>query len=717
MLSPGSRLNEVWEIDEKIAVGGMGEVYRGHNIHSDDHVAIKVVRLDFADAELAMAMFRKEAAALHTLYHEAIVRYYMFALDPTIGRPYLVMEYVDGRSLKAILAERPLSFEETRLLAERVGAGLAAAHDLGIFHRDVSPDNIILCADDPARAKIIDFGIARNVGGSLNTVIGQGFAGKYSYASPEQIGAYGGQIGASSDIYSFGLVLAEANTARKRDMAGSTLEVIQKRQRVPDLSDVDPRLQSILSRMLAPDPDDRPASLHEVLAELRSDSRGTPGETRLPGETVWHPRSPHAVSGGETTRATQHPGIPADRRQPVVPPPTITDGWPAGAAGKPRSWLLPVLAASAAGAALLGGGIWWILAQTGPTPHPAANAPAPVAELRPVADPKNPSPAPIAPPPVSPHPTVPAAVGPEQSESPVKPPQPAVTTQEPLPRAAVPGPAGDRGPSEAPNGQTMAVPPAAVPAPTAPQPPTASAPSAETPQAAPMSPVAVPSKPDERTGEVVGNDEIASLKFAKPTPVDVQRYLSQYARGNCVYLEPQRTDIGAATTDAYGSSVRPFEVLDGDFQRTFGFPIDINLHLVMPAHCAILDYMAKAGRSGQTDLTLDTEKLAEKSVLTGLATAEAGRRLGVVLVEDDGSVRPIAVAEPGSGKAAIRVPVARRTSGGDKPQLVVAVATTGDLELFRTRRALSIADFLGQLSRSADPGQLSLKMKYLVITH
>ncbi|MDR3375879.1 MAG: protein kinase [Ancalomicrobiaceae bacterium] len=753
-LVPGSRLNEVWEIDEKIAIGGMGEVYRGHNIQTHDRVAIKVVRLDFADADLAMAMFRKEAAALNTLYHEAIVRYYMFALDPTIGRPYLVMEYVDGRSLKAILAERPLTFHETWLLAERVGSGLAVAHDHGIFHRDISPDNIILLADDPAKAKIIDFGIARNVGGSLNTVIGQGFAGKYSYASPEQIGAYGGDIGASSDIYSLGLVLAEANTARRRDMVGSALEVVQKRQRVPDLSDVDARLQPILSRMLAPDPDDRPASLYEVLAELRSDPKGTHVGTRHPGETVWSPR-PHAVSGGETTRATQHPAIPAGRQPPAGPPPATNAGSPAGTVGTPRSWLLPIVALAVATFAAAAGGVWWMLAQPGPLPT-IVKGPTPVVDLAPAAEAKRPSSPPIAAPPV-----VPPVTGLQPSESPAKPPPPVIAAQDPSPAViatqqqppaatladpvatrqptgAAPVPAQEEPASEPPklpsgsvpipppvgpvpplpvDGQTVSLPPAATPSAPAlaiSQPPAAAV---ETSQAAPTSPVPVSPKPDERKGEVVGNDAYANLKFAQPTPVDVQRYLTQYARGNCIYLEPKRTDIGAATADAYGSSVRPFEVLDGDFQRTFGFPVDINLHLVMPAHCAILDYMAKTGRSGQADLTLDTEKLAEKSVLTGLATTEAGRRLGVVLVEDDGSVRPIAVAEAGSGRAPIRVSVARRTSGGDKPQLVVAVATASDLELFRTRRTLSIADFLGQLSGSADLGQLSLKMKYLVITH
>lgn len=261
--------------------------------------------------------------------------------------------------------------------------------------------------------------------------------------------------------------------------------------------------------------------------------------------------------------------------------------------------------------------------------------------------------------------------------------------------------------------------PVAVPASPAPPPAT---PSPATPSPATVSP-AIPSpaapaspKPAERNGEVVANDDIGSLTIAKPTPLDVQRYLTGYARGNCIYLQPLRTDIGAAATEAYGSSVRPFEVLDGDFQRTFGFAIDIDLHLVMPAHCAILDYMAKAGSSGQMDLTIDTAKLSEKAMLTGLATTTPGRRLGVVLVEDDGTVRPIAFAEPGSSKLPIRAPLVRRTSGGDKPQLVLAIASAADLDLFRSRRSLSIADFLKQLAASAERDQVSLRMKYLVVT-
>src|ERR1700755_2088762 len=88
-LSAGTKLNGIFEIDEHIAYGGMGEIYRGHAIETGDVVAIKVMRTDLADNETALALFRKEASALHYIHHDAIVRYYIFSLDPDTHRHYL----------------------------------------------------------------------------------------------------------------------------------------------------------------------------------------------------------------------------------------------------------------------------------------------------------------------------------------------------------------------------------------------------------------------------------------------------------------------------------------------------------------------------------------------------------------------------------------------------------------------------------------------------
>ena len=173
---PGTQLNGVYEIEDLIAVGGMGEVYKGRAIQTGDAVAIKTIRPDLAQNQAALSLFRKEAAALHNLYHEALVRYYVFSVDPQIGSPYLAMEYVDGEPLSDVLKRGALGYEAVRLLQRRLADGLRAAR-LGIVHRDISPDNVILPAGQVGRAKIIDFGIARSTLLGDVTVIGGGVGG------------------------------------------------------------------------------------------------------------------------------------------------------------------------------------------------------------------------------------------------------------------------------------------------------------------------------------------------------------------------------------------------------------------------------------------------------------------------------------------------------------------------------------------------------------
>jgi serine/threonine protein kinase len=264
-LSPGTRLNGIYEIDQQIGVGGMGEVYKGHVVETGDLVAIKLMLPELAQNEAALTLFRKEASALHHVHHDAIVRYYVFTVEPVLRRPYLAFEFVDGRTLSNILHDNgPLPFEVVRSLMQRLASGLQAAHELGIVHRDVTPDNIIIPNSDVTRAKIIDFGIARS--NQHGTVIGSGFAGKFSYVSPEQLGLFGGNVTAKSDIYSLGLVLVEALTGRPIDMGGSQLEVIEKRRKLPALGAIDMRIRPLLEKMLQPDPDQRPASMAAVAA-------------------------------------------------------------------------------------------------------------------------------------------------------------------------------------------------------------------------------------------------------------------------------------------------------------------------------------------------------------------------------------------------------------------------------------------------------------------
>jgi serine/threonine protein kinase len=273
----GTRLNGIYEIDAMIGVGGMGEVYKSHEIQTGTTVAIKMLLPEMAENDAALALFRREASALHYLMHEAIVRYFVFTVEPVLQRPYLAMEFVDGRSLADILEDGPLTFEALLRLMRRVASGLKAAHERGIIHRDVSPDNVIVPQNDVARAKIIDFGIARSTQIGDATIIGTGFAGKHNYVSPEQIGLFGGDVTVKSDIYSFALVLFHALTGQKLDMGGTQFQLVEKRRRVPDLGAVDARIRPLLERMLQPDPKDRP-----TMAEVENWTVSSP--RKLPGK-------------------------------------------------------------------------------------------------------------------------------------------------------------------------------------------------------------------------------------------------------------------------------------------------------------------------------------------------------------------------------------------------------------------------------------------------
>ena len=265
----GTQLSGIYELDNRIASGGMGEVYRGHNIQTGDHVAIKVVLPEYANNQTILSLFRKEASILNRLSHEAIVRYHVFTIDPSIGRPYLAMEFVDGESLFDVMERGPMSTADVCKLCHRLASGLSAVHEAGAVHRDLSPDNIILPGGKVERAKIIDFGIARSATIGGETLIGGSFAGKYNYVSPEQLGLFGGDVKEPSDIYSLGLVLAAAMRGSPIGMGGSQMEVVEKRRTVPDLSDIEGAFRPLIAAMLQPDPADRPASMADIARMTR----------------------------------------------------------------------------------------------------------------------------------------------------------------------------------------------------------------------------------------------------------------------------------------------------------------------------------------------------------------------------------------------------------------------------------------------------------------
>jgi serine/threonine-protein kinase len=269
-LAPGTVVLHTYRITRLIGRGGMGEIYQAEHCDQRTLHAIKIIRPDLAGDESIVSLFLREAGALRKIRHAAIVSYDGLFRDAT-GRLHLVMEYVDGPSLRDRLRQGPLAPHEIAQLRDRLAAGLAEAHDKGIYHRDLSPDNVILEHGLLERAKLIDFGIARFADPSMRTLVGSRFAGKLSWASPEQIGLFGAQVDGRSDIYSLGLVLAAAARGRPLEMGKTMMATVEARKTTPELDGVPPGLVTQITRMLAPDPRDRPQSMRSLVDEAEPD--------------------------------------------------------------------------------------------------------------------------------------------------------------------------------------------------------------------------------------------------------------------------------------------------------------------------------------------------------------------------------------------------------------------------------------------------------------
>ncbi len=276
----GTVLSHTYRVERLLARGGMGEVYRARHVKLGTEHAIKIMLPELAQDTRVIDLFTREAAVLRNVRNEAVVGYDGVVCDEA-GRLYLIMEYADGPSLKARLRDGALTPDEVVLLRDRLAMGLGAAHEKGVIHRDMSPDNVILPGGRLENAKIIDFGIAKLADPEVQTVLGSDFAGKYSYASPEQLGMHGGQVDARSDIYSAGLVLAAAAVGTPLPMGKSHIEVIEARRAVPDLSQVPEILREQIAWMLEPNPDDRPGSMAELVPSIATPA--TVRQTMRPG--------------------------------------------------------------------------------------------------------------------------------------------------------------------------------------------------------------------------------------------------------------------------------------------------------------------------------------------------------------------------------------------------------------------------------------------------
>ncbi|MDE0652694.1 MAG: protein kinase, partial [bacterium] len=249
-----------YELQRRLAQGGMATVYLARDRQLDRQVALKMLHPEFASDPTFAERLRREARAAAGLSHPNIVGVYDWGRQGE--RYFIVMEYVSGHSLAGIIAARgPLGPDASAAIAFEVAAALAFAHRAGIVHRDIKPQNVLLSND--GHVKVTDFGIATMIGGgpSLGLTETGSVVGTAAYLSPEQ--ARGEPTDARSDLYSLGVVLYEMLAGYPPFRGDTPISVAY--QHVQDLpvplgeiaGGVPRALESITMRLLAKDPDDR----------------------------------------------------------------------------------------------------------------------------------------------------------------------------------------------------------------------------------------------------------------------------------------------------------------------------------------------------------------------------------------------------------------------------------------------------------------------------
>ena len=256
-----------YRILKKLGQGGMGHVYLVEDIDLGRKAAIKVLAPELVRDEVIKERFKREAQAVAALNHKNIVTIYEFGTFE--AKPYIVMEYVDGESLRDLQRRKKISFEEIIVIVGQICEGLAKSHQTGIIHRDLKPENILF--DQDRQVKILDFGLAK-FRSHENITQKSMRLGTINYMSPEQL--QGNEADVRSDIFSLGIILYELITAEmpfKGDYEASIIYSILHEQPKPIVDfklTVPPTVQTIINRSLAKKKEDRYQSVNELAADL-----------------------------------------------------------------------------------------------------------------------------------------------------------------------------------------------------------------------------------------------------------------------------------------------------------------------------------------------------------------------------------------------------------------------------------------------------------------
>ncbi len=299
MVTKGQKINDRYEIIKSIGEGGMANVYLGYDTILDRNVAIKVLRGDLANDEKFVRRFQREALSASSLSHPNIVAMYDVGEDD--GLYYIVMEYIEGKTLKQLLKKRgSLTLSEAIDIMLQLTDGMAHAHDSYIVHRDLKPQNIMI--QDDGQIKITDFGIAMALNSTQLTQTNS-VMGSVHYLPPEQAAGKGTTI--KSDIYSMGIIFYELLTGQLPFKGDSAVEIALKQMKepLPDVhklnNDIPQSIENIILKATAKNPKNR----YDDAKNMHNDLLTALNDDRINEEPYVYPYPENEVD--ETTKIMQ----------------------------------------------------------------------------------------------------------------------------------------------------------------------------------------------------------------------------------------------------------------------------------------------------------------------------------------------------------------------------------------------------------------------------
>ena len=270
MIAKGHMINERYQIIKMIGEGGMANVYLAHDTILDRDVAVKVLRGDLADDDKFVRRFQREAIAASSLNHPNIVEMYDVGEDD--GKYYIVMEYIEGQTLKNLIKKRgALTLAEVIDIMLQLTSGIACAHDSYIIHRDIKPQNVLIL--DDGRVKITDFGIAMALNSNELTQTNS-VMGSVHYLPPEQANGSGSTI--KSDIYSLGILMYELLTGKVPFKGDNAVEIAIKhlKDQIPSVCEYNPEIpqsiENIILKACAKNPKNRYDSVSEMHNDIKT---------------------------------------------------------------------------------------------------------------------------------------------------------------------------------------------------------------------------------------------------------------------------------------------------------------------------------------------------------------------------------------------------------------------------------------------------------------